>query len=354
MKHNKVLVFVLGILLLLAGCSTDRTSVVARAAKFKRVDFASLRTWKYDDHIAALKSFRKSCAVILSKKSNIKIGKYTDIGGQTKDWQYVCRQAQLYTKASHTAREFFEKFFYPYEVSDLQSSVQGYFTGYHEIELRGSLKKSAKYKYPVYKAPSNINIDRRYSKFSRESIENGTLDKSNLEIAWVDNKKKLIDMHVQGSGVIILDDHSIIRLNYHSENGFSQKTKRLFAKTKDQSYVFFNERKANNPIGAQGVELEKERSIAIDHKIFPYGTPFWIETKIAYRYSNKLSEYNRLMIAQDTGGQIRGSVRADLFFGRGKEAAYMAKRMKNRGRYYALFPKSVNIPKTYEYKKLFN
>lgn len=344
---RKILVLLLvASVMLLNGCATHDKEGQRRAARFTKVDFGDISTWQYDDHLAALSVFRKSCAVILIKKPTANIGRYTTIGGKVKDWQAICRHAPQYARNTYDARVFFEKFFDVYRVTNDQTDYTRQFTGYYEVELTGSNKRTTIYKYPVYMAPTNIHIMRRHPKFSRESIDNGALSNKNLEIAWVSSKKKLMDMHIQGSGTILLDNGRIIRLNYHSENGFSHKTHSLFSHPKNQSYVFFRERKTNNPYGAQGVELEGERSIAVDHKIFPYGMPFWIEARVPlYGAAGMMRDYHRLMIAQDTGGRIVGGVRADIFFGRGKKAEYMARRVEKHGNYYALFPKSVKVPR---------
>ena len=43
-------------------------------------------------------------------------------------------------------------------------------------------------------------------------------------------------------------------------------------------------------------------------------------------------------MAQDTGGAIKGPVRADFFWGFGKEAGEQAGRMKQSGRMWILLP----------------
>jgi membrane-bound lytic murein transglycosylase A len=44
------------------------------------------------------------------------------------------------------------------------------------------------------------------------------------------------------------------------------------------------------------------------------------------------------MVAQDTGGAIKGEVRADFFWGLGDGAGALAGRMKQQGRYWLLYP----------------
>ena len=103
----------------------------------------------------------------------------------------------------------------------------------------------------------------------------------------------------------------------------------------NKSYVFFRELKGAGPLGAQGVALTPERSIAIDRRILPLGLPVWLDTTLPDATN---SRFRRLMVAQDTGGAIRGAVRADVFWGPGARAARMAGAMKSPGRYWFLRP----------------
>ncbi|MGN1057168.1 MAG: 3D domain-containing protein, partial [Comamonas sp.] len=109
-------------------------------------------------------------------------------------------------------------------------------------------------------------------------------------------------------------------------------------------YVFFKEEPLEGmdaqfgPKGAQGVPLTPGRSIAVDRGSIPYGTPVWM-------YSKGIEvEYQRLVLAQDTGSAIVGAVRADYFMGWGKEAGDLAGRIKQPLRLWALWPKNVPIP----------
>ena len=105
------------------------------------------------------------------------------------------------------------------------------------------------------------------------------------------------------------------------------------------SYVFFRENKAAGAIGAQGVVLTPDRSLAVDRRIYPMGVPIWIDTRLP---DDK--PLQRLMLAQDTGGAIRGPVRGDVFFGAGDAAGELAGRMKQAGDWYLLLPKTVDPP----------
>ena len=104
---------------------------------------------------------------------------------------------------------------------------------------------------------------------------------------------------------------------------------------RNHSYVFFRELQEEEPIGAQGVPLTPGRSLAVDRRFVPLGAPVWLDAEHPLRSRDRL---RRLVIAQDTGGAIRGPVRGDLFWGAGEEAEKLAGAMKSQGRYHLLLP----------------
>jgi membrane-bound lytic murein transglycosylase A len=108
------------------------------------------------------------------------------------------------------------------------------------------------------------------------------------------------------------------------------------------SYVFFRDLPNNTggPIGALGVPLSAERSIAVDPRHIPLGAPVFLATT----WPNSAKPLNRLMLAQDTGGAIRGVVRADFFWGFGKDAGKQAGSMKQSGKMWVLLPKGYTPP----------
>jgi len=107
---------------------------------------------------------------------------------------------------------------------------------------------------------------------------------------------------------------------------------------KNPSFVFFRLLEGDGPIGAQGVALTARRSLAVDRRYLPLGAPMWLSTHEPLDANKPLQT---LVIAQDTGGAIKGVVRGDIFFGSGPDAAKHAGNMKRPGRYYILLPLSV-------------
>ena len=104
----------------------------------------------------------------------------------------------------------------------------------------------------------------------------------------------------------------------------------------NKSYVFFKVLEGDGPLGGENVPLTAQRSLAVDRSLLSYGLPLWVD--IAPPKADA-APIRRLMIAQDTGGAIRGPVRGDVFWGFGPQAESMAGVMKSEGRYWALLPK---------------
>lgn len=115
----------------------------------------------------------------------------------------------------------------------------------------------------------------------------------------------------------------------------------LFATT-DPSYVFFKAipDSPTGPIGALGVPLSAGRSAAIDPRTTPLGAPVFVGVSKA---SGGNAPINRLVMAQDAGGAIRGAVRADFFFGSGPQAQIQASTMKQPTEMWVLLPKGLKI-----------
>ncbi len=326
--------------------------------KLKRVEYSQLQNWGDDDHKAALISFLNSCDRFE------KMSDYENIGnkiGRIKvgDFRDVCHIGNLikYTNNSQI-RNFFENWFVPFQVSTRSGNYIGKFTGYFEPLLEGSMKKTAIYQYPVYAKPSN------HTKYNRKDIENGALNGQNLELLYVKDNVDLFFMHIQGTGRIKLENGDIVKLSYDGKNDkkyrsvgqymiknnvitnndYSYNSIKSWLRNNkkegqrimnlNKSYIYFKISKSNDVIGAQMVPLSAQRSLAIDKNILPYGYPIWLEVKSS---NNSGNIYNKLLITQDTGSAIRGTVRGDIFFGSGKEYEQKAARMNNKGSYYIFF-----------------
>ncbi len=316
--------------------------MTAAPARAQMIDFAELDGWAADDHLAALDVFRKTCALL------------TDA-----DWVPLCKRAANADRSAAAARQFFELLFKPVLIGD----PPALFTGYYEPELEGSHTRTQRFAYPLYARPPELVDGSVWH--SRSTIDGGILDQRGLEIVWLDDPVEVYFLQVQGSGRIRLPDGSVMRVGYGGKNGhpyqsigqelvrrgthdiedISAQEIKAWVRANpvagrdlmnlNPSFVFFRKLADlpadKGPIGAMGQSITTMRSVAIDPAFTPLGAPVWIET-------NGTAPLCRLMIAQDTGGAIKGAQRADIFFGTGRDAGEAAGTIKDSGRMIVLLP----------------
>ncbi|RJF99625.1 murein transglycosylase A [Noviherbaspirillum saxi] len=355
--------------------ATPPKQVDAPKEVLRPTTFAAVPGWDKDKLREAWPAFMASCDVLIKRA----------------DWKEPCTIARDVNAASEPAiRTFFEAFFVPYQAFNADGTDSGLVTGYYEPMLRGARKRGGPFQTPLHRSPDDmltIDMSGVYPELkgmrlrgrvvgnkvvpylSRgEMLQSGTLN--GKELLWVDDPIEAFFLQVQGSGrVQLADSKEIVRVAYADQNGHPYKSigRYLVDKgelTLDQasaqsikawyaanparqqellnanpSYVFFNEEKlldaAKGPKGALGVPLTPQRSIAVDPQIVPLGAPVFLSTT---QPSTDIS-MQRLTIAQDTGGAIKGNVRADFFWGFGTEAGNKAGKMKQRGAMWVLLPK---------------
>lgn len=313
----------------------------ARAdVKYTVMDYASLDGWDQDDHAAALAVFLNTCRDM-----------------SDPDWASLCALA----KDGPDPRAFFELFFRPVLIED---GADPLFTGYFEPELDGSLRRTARYRYPVYAMPPEARVLRPWLS-RREILGTDVMAGRGLEIAWVDDPVELFFLQIQGSGRIRLPGGRNLRVGYSGANGHEYRSigaelVRRGIYTPHQvsadviknwvrrnsvageellyhspSYVFFREVSQVpaelGPLGAMNRSITTMRSVAVDPAFVPLGAPVWIE-------KDGKAPIRRLMIAQDTGSAIKGAQRADVFFGTGEAAGREAGRLRDPGRMMVLMP----------------
>lgn len=314
----------------------------AGKAPAQMLDFEALEGWQNDNHRAALVSFLETCDAL------------TDA-----DWQPICRLAADASGSDAAAKAFFELFFKPVIIGD----PPALFTGYYEPELLGSPTRSPRFAYPIYRRPPELQDGQVFH--DRAAIEAGVLRGRGLELAWLEDPVEVYFLHVQGSGRIRMPDGHVMRVGYAGRNGHAYRSVgkemiRRGSHRPDQvsaqeirswvrangrmgsdmlnhnpSYVFF--RKLDDlpadkgPIGAMGRSITSLRSVAIDPDFTPLGAPVWIE-------KDGDAPIRSLMVAQDTGGAIKGTQRADIYYGTGDAAGDAAGTVKDGGRLIVLLP----------------
>ena len=303
-------------------------------------EFRQLSGWQEEDDQSAQWFFLKTCSDM-----------------KPKDWRNLCALAVN----QKNSKLFFELFFRPVLIS---RKGPGLFTGYFEPELNGSRTPTSRFRYLVYRLPSNLPKDRTW--FTRREIETqGILANRNLEIAWVDDPVELFFLQIQGSGRVRLPDGDVVRLGYGGFNGRRYKSigaelvrrgiyqghqvsaqviknwvKRNLEAGRELlrhglGFVFFREilnlPAYYGPLGAMNRSLTTLRFLAVDLRFVPLGAPVWLD---------KQGErpLQRLMIAQDTGSAIKGPQRGDIFVGTGKAAGRGAGSIKDACRTFVLMP----------------
>lgn len=353
----------------------------------RQSSFANLPGWQDDDFQNFASAYEKSCTRILKASPDKQFGNLKE-AGTYGDWQKPCRDfLGLINPSPAALYTFFEHHFTPYTVSAGQDP-EGLFTGYYEASLRGSRTRQGPYHYPLYTRPDDlVMVDlgefrdelkgqriagrvkggnlKPYE--TRAEIVEGNWPHNDKVFVWVDDPVDAFFVQIQGSGVVELDDGNTMRIGYAGQNGHPyyaigrelivrdhltkenvsmQSIREWLAAYPDEadeimntnkSYVFFHELDGEGPLGGEGVALTAGRSLAIDRSLLSYGLPLWVDIDHPTQENQKLQ---RMMIAQDTGGAIRGPVRGDVFWGYGAEAESLAGPMKSKGRYWILLPKN--------------
>ncbi|MDK3025193.1 MltA domain-containing protein [Cupriavidus taiwanensis] len=351
-----------GAAVLLAGCmsgppprietapsGTAPPTASSQKGRLQAASWAEIGGWAQDDVRAAWPALQQSCQA-LKKRA---------------EWSRACAAGMMVNAGDINAmRAYFESNFQPYRVVNGDGSDSGLITGYYEPILHGSRTRQGRFQVPLYRKPAQFG--NRALPARAELLQNPAMRGN--ELVWVDDAVEAAFLQIQGSGRIRMADGSMMRVGF---GGTNDQPFRSFGKwlldrgeiTPAQAtmqgikawaranpgrveemlninprFVFFRELPPGNdgPVGALGVPLTAERSIAVDPATIPLGVPVFLST------TRPLSTepIQRLMFAQDTGSAIKGGVRADFFWGAGDAAGETAGRMKQGGRMWVLMPRS--------------
>lgn len=352
-------------ILIFTGCSIKEPlkleTLPISKAKVKKINLDEIQGFYEDDLNLAFEVFKKDC----------KRAKRFEL------FKSVCEKVDSYSNPS----QFFSENFTAYELYNSDGTNQGLITGYYEPMLNGSLQKSEKYKYPIYKTPEDmyiIDLSDSYPELKkyrlRGKLVNGKIvsydDRSELNkrddleaVCYVDDEIDLFFLQIQGSGKVKLDNGETINVGYANQNGHkyfaigksllkegvlkefgaslqgikaylrANPTRVEEVLNKNRSFIFFSQRD-KGATGALGTELVGGRNLAVDKSYIPLGMPVFINTKSSVTQEN----INRLMVAADVGGAIKGEIRADFFFGNGENAELEAGGMKEKGKLTILVP----------------
>lgn len=371
-------------LLILSGCATQAPPVQSaqERARYERVSWGAVPGWREDSLTDAWSALRTSCATLQ----------------QRPDWRAVCAAAQTLPAAGGDAqRRFFQSRFDVLRLTrevDGRSESDGLITGYYEPLLQGARERSSAYPVPLYGVPDDlltIDLAAVYPELAGKRLRGRVVGNKVVpyysraeidaapgvrgkELVWVSDPVDAFFLQVQGSGRVQLDSGETLRLQYADVNGHPYRSIgrylvdrgeltldaasapriREWVRTHPErasevlnanpSVVFFTAAplldSREGPKGAMGLPLTAGRSVAVDPRYIPLGTPVFVAT------TDPLTQtpLRRLMFAQDTGGAIKGVLRADWFFGFGESAAAQAGSMRNRGSFWLLWPKGAPLP----------
>jgi membrane-bound lytic murein transglycosylase A len=370
-------------LALLAACSTVPEKPAAALPTETRLEagnWSDLAGWQQDALADAWPALQSSCRT-------------SRMAGAWKD--FCAEAARITTTDTAAQRVLLESRLRPWRVVSISGDARhrvradaGLITGYYEPLLKGSRRRGGAFQTPLYAVPNDlltIDLAEAYPQLAgirvRGKLQGKRVvpypDRAQLaegraltgqELLWVDSAVDAFFLQIQGSGRVTLEDGSTVRMAYAEVNGrpyraigrylvdkgemtveqatapalrqwlatHPERQQEVF--NQNPSVVFFREEPlpdaATGPKGALGVPLTPGRSIAIDPGLLPLGAPFFLST------THPVSgvPLQRLVLAQDTGGAIRGAPRADLFWGWGPDAAEGAGRMRAQGALWLLWP----------------
>lgn len=358
----------------------------APALALAAVTFGDVPGWGSDRLAEVYPAIERSCRRISNASPDRQIGTKA-VPMAAKDWTLAC-SAVMKAGANGDLAALFESHFTPFLASN-NGEEAGLITGYFEAELKGATEQGGAFQHPIYKRPDDHVIadlgifdpslkgkqvigrveGGRFIPYpERSALEGSHLPGNGLELFWAADRIDVFLLQVQGSGRVILPDGSVRRIGFDGHNGRPYKSigralidsgdlkphqaswdgiRGWIDRNPDQAnallaknprFIFFREIKGEGPIGAEGLPLTPRRSLAVDRRFVPLGVPLWLDTNWPLEPDRPLRQ---LMVAQDTGGAIKGPVRGDFFWGYGAKALKHAGRMKSKGRYYLFLPNNI-------------
>lgn len=328
-----------------------------------------------DDAATALAGFIDSCPQLLRREDKSGLS-------YNSDWRTSCEAAVGWPLGD--APRFFQTHFETARIGN----GGAFATGYFEPEIAGSRTRRPGFEVPVYAKPDDLvrgwpadvpaaertgpaplgryMADGSFERYpDRAAIEDGALDGRVPVIAYAADPVEFFFLQIQGSGRLRTPEGEIIRIGYAAQNGrgytgiggvmrergllgngpgqYAGSMQGIMAYIRDnprdgsalmrmnKSWIFFRELTGDGPLGALGVPVRSEASVAADPAFVPLGAPVWLDLD--------RDEADGLWIAQDTGGAIKGANRFDTFWGAGEDARRIAGGMSGRGTALLLLPK---------------
>ncbi len=361
---------------------------------FQRIPLGwdELPNWRVTDIAPAIEAFSRTCDVFSRQDPEKPLSQDAEYGGTVSDWLPACSVLPKYLDVDQPHR-FFEDYFTPFEV--VTDDETNRLTGYFEPELAVSERQTDRFSAPIPTRPDDL-VEVRLGEFDDGlsgktiwgQVEGGKLmlypERRNIAtepekaLAWAD-PADVFFLQIQGSGRLRFPDGRVVRAGFDSHNHrpFESLANHLIrtgeiersqasmqgirnwmarvgedraqaAMNINPRFVFFRARDVASPElgpeGAAGIPLTPMGSVAVDLGIHPPGMPFFLETTIPDAGEDwRGTDQSLLLIAQDTGGAIKGIRRGDIFFGSGDEAGKAAGRMNYPGRFFVFLPQDLEV-----------
>ena len=356
----------------------DKIEEIKPYSFLTKVEWNEIKSNLESDHlILAWPAWIQSCSTLINRN----------------EWKPVCETAlKIESLTNDKLISYFNDNFNLFQAKNNDGSSEGLITGYYQPVLKGSWTRTKKYNVPLYAPPNDLTTvdlsevypDLKYKRLrgriegnklipylTREEIYKRNFPLQGNELIWLENSVEAFFLEIQGSGVVEFDNGNRTQIGYADQNGhpyrsmgrelirkgelkrhkvsmqsikvWAKKNKKKLQKflNANPSFVFFRELPQGlpGPIGALGVPITTERSVAIDRRYIPLGAPIFLSTT----QPNSNEPLRQLMIAQDTGGAINGGVRADFYWGQGKKAGAKAGSMKQSGKIWVILPKEFSF-----------
>ena len=356
----------------------DKIEEIKPYSFLTKVEWNEIKSNLESDHlILAWPAWIQSCSTLINRN----------------EWKPVCETAlKIESLTNDKLISYFNDNFNLFQAKNNDGSSEGLITGYYQPVLKGSWTRTKKYNVPLYAPPNDLTTvdlsevypDLKYKRLrgriegnklipylTREEIYKRNFPLQGNELIWLENSVEAFFLEIQGSGVVEFDNGNRTQIGYADQNGhpyrsmgrelirkgelkrhkvsmqsikvWAKKNKKKLQKflNANPSFVFFRELPQGlpGPIGALGVPITTERSVAIDRRYIPLGAPIFLSTT----QPNSNEPLRQLMIAQDTGGAINGGVRADFYWGQGKKAGAKAGSMKQSVKIWVILPKEFSF-----------
>ena len=256
------------------------------------------------------------------------------------------------------------------------------FTGYYTPIFDGSLARSERFQYPLYRQPDDLvkgpngrilgqrGADGRIGPYPPRAVIEDSGMLQGEELVWLGDPFEAYITHVQGSAKLRLPDGELLTVGYAANNGHEYRSVAAelvkdgrisggqmslsamidyFKRFRDQvdmyvrrnpRFVFFRGG-GGSPLGSLNEPVTALRSVATDKSIFPRAALAFISTTLPRAMGGRVVNelHSGFALDQDTGGAIRAPGRCDVYMGQGEMAGRLAGQTYQEGRLYYLFLK---------------